>query len=126
MSLIVAIKYNLKDKNMNFTSNPCGWEPCEKNEAVELDDVLIDIANNKYEKLTPTFDSSNGPYMSEKILKFKKLGVDGNTFIEFDLNNENNYYALVIDELEINDGVDGKESLRSYFLEDHTVHPAPR
>ncbi len=101
---------------MKILETPCGWEPCEKNEDVEIDDILIDIANHKYESATPIFDNQTTFYINEPILKFKKLGINKNSLIEFELNNENDYYALVIDELEIQNGtLEKKEILFQWY-----------
>jgi hypothetical protein len=103
---------------MRNSDMPCGWEPCEKNEIVELDDILINIANHKYESATPIFDSQNTLIMNEPILKFKNLGINGNTSIEFELYNDYDYYALVIDELSIQNGTkEEKEILFKWYDE---------
>lgn len=92
---------------MSLSSSPCGWEPCEENEVVNLEDVLVDIAKHQFETVNPVFDPNNHLYMDEPILKFKKLSINEFTSIEFDLLKDNNFYALVIEHLEI---VNGRES----------------
>jgi hypothetical protein len=104
-----------EEKQMKYAETPCGWEPCENNEVTELDEILLEIANHKYEIATPVFDSKNTLYMSEAILKFKKLGVNGETKIELELNNELDYYALVIDELELENGGHRNEILFKWY-----------
>jgi len=95
---------------MSAYNTPCGWEPCEKSEIVEIDDVLLDIARHAYEPDELILDPQNAFHMDREIFKFKKLTVNESAIIEFELDNDFNYYALVIDELEINKGI-GKESL---------------
>ena len=100
---------------MKYASYPCDWEPCEASTSFYIDDILIDVANHKYENLNPTFDPQNGLFIDQPIIKFKQLGVTESTTIEFDLNNKIEYYALVIDELVINDGSNKEEILFTWF-----------
>lgn len=89
---------------MENYETPCSYQPCEKSEFVEIDDILIDIANHKYENLAPVFDDQNSFYVNKQIYKFKKFGINNKTKIEFELYNKHKYYVLVIDELEIQNG----------------------
>ena len=62
---------------------PCDYKPCEKNEIIELDDILIEIANHKYENSPPIFDNQNSFYVDKKVYKFKSFKVNDKTKIEF-------------------------------------------
>lgn len=98
---------------------PCDYKPCEKNEIIELDDILIEIANHKYENSPPIFDNQNSFYVDKKVYKFKSFKVNDKTKIEFELNNEHSYYVLVIDELEIKNGSQVNKEITFQWFQDN-------
>lgn len=83
----------------SFAETPCNWQPCEFYPHVKLDDVIFDIATESYFSNTPLITKQSPLVLSSSITKLKSATAGVGAEIQFELNNELDFYALVIDEL---------------------------